>query len=331
MDDQWVKQLQELNGRLRAAFSADRLGDPDQRRWILSAGVGPIRLLERLSGDKLAAVLNGRPLVGVDGSPNMFGRQYPYYIELMRALAKPSSGEPIILKDIHCPVPVDEGADEEAALRNDNEIRQKKLADLEVRAALAALDQLKPAVLLMDGPLVRFAMRTKESFSFLRKKALSENVLLIGCIENIESRVLVSVLGDQAPPGWRNRLDGDLLWGMLEYGEVLEVARAAKGTAPMGNDPGRGEEMPIRTWFMRAARDPGVVGLDMLDEQVSAMGPIADYLFTLSPADGRGIPIWLDIVDREVRLTHGEMEAYAQLLEPQIQRVFASKRDARFF
>lgn len=139
------------------------------------------------------------------------------------------------------------------------------------------------------------------------------------------------MLGDQAPQGWRNRLDGDLLWGMLEYGEVLEVSRAAKGTAPMGNGPGDAEEMPIRTWFMRSARDPGVVGLDMLDEQVQSMGRIADYLFTLSPADGRGIPIWLDIVDREVRLTHVEMEAYAQLLEPQIQRVFASKRDARFF
>jgi len=69
----------------------------------------------------------------------------------------------------------------------------------------------------------------------------------------------------------------------------------------------------------------------MLQSQLDLAGSYIDYLYTLSPADGRGIPIWLDLVDREVRLTDVELEAYTELLDPQVRRVFHSKRDARFF
>jgi hypothetical protein len=330
MTDDWVKQLQQLNGRLRISFSDQRLGSKQQRRQVLQQ-VGRIRRLTRLSGDALAGVLGNRPLVGVDGSSNTFGGQFPYYIDLLRALAKASTGDVVILKDIHCPIPPEDEADEETALRSDTEERQRKLASLEIQAALAAVERFHPAVILMDGPLVRFDMRTRESFLILRDTVVRENILLLGCIENIESKVLTTVLGDAVPPGWRNRYDRDLLWDTLEYGEVLEVDRPAKGL-PRPGDPREEEQcVPIRTWFMRSSLDPGVVGVDMLEEQVSQAGPLMDYLFTLTPADGRGIPIWLDVVDREVRLTDVELQAYLDVLDPQVKRLFRSKREARFF
>lgn len=333
MTDTWVMELQELNSQLAKAMSDKHLGDRASRRERLNQPqVGKIRRLERLPEERLANLLQGRPLVGVDGSINSMGGQFPYYVDLLRALAKPSQGEAIIRKAVHCPIPPGDGLDEEAALRNENEVRQKKLADLEVQAALEAIDRYRPTILLMDGPLVRFDMRTKESFSNLREKAIRENILLAGCIENIESKVLCRVLGDQTPPGWENRYDRDLLWGVLDYGEILEVAHPAKGLPRQGNGGEEEPATPIRTWFMQSAREPGVVGLDLLEEQAAAgIGWLADYLFTLTPADGRGIPIWLDLVDREVRLTHAEIAAYQQLLDPQVRRLFAPKRDARIF
>lgn len=328
MTDDWVSQLQQLNGRLQLLEA--NLGTRAERRAILQQ-VGEIRPMQRLQGPRLEQVLGERPLVGVDGSINTFGAQFPYYLDMLRALAKPTRGEPVVLKAIHCPLPPEDEADEEAALRNDNELRQQKLANLEVQAALAAIDMYKPAIVLMDGPLVRFDMRTKESFLVLRDKVVRENIALLGCIENIESKVLGTVLGDRVPPGWRNRFDRDLLWDALDYGEVLAIRQPAKGLARQEGGRDSGETVPICTWFMRSALDPGVVGVDMLAQQVDLAGSFMDYLFTLSPADGRGIPIWLDVVDREVRLTDVELEAYLDLLDPRVKRVFLSKRDARFY
>lgn len=328
--DGWIDQLQRLNTRLLDSFSDGRLGDRAQRRKVLEEHVGKIRPLNRLAGESLAGVLKGRPLVGVDGSVNSFGGQFPFYIDLIRALAKPSQGDGVILQDMHCPIPPEEDADLDLAARNDNEMRQAKLAYLEVRAALAAIERHRPALILMDGPLVRFDMRTKDSFFILRQKAIRENILLAGCIENIESRVIGRILGGNAPEAWHNLPDKVLLWGALDYGEVLEVAVPAKGM------PGQGhlkedEASPIRTWFMRSSLEVGVVGLEVPEEQADSLGWLADYLFTLSPADGRGIPIWLDLVDREVRLTEVELEAYVELLDPQVRRLFMAKRGARFF
>ncbi|HLN61554.1 MAG TPA: DNA double-strand break repair nuclease NurA [Symbiobacteriaceae bacterium] len=328
MTDAWVNQLQSLNGRITTALSD--MGSRDQRRQILQQA-GAIKPLRRLAGAELQHVLGGRPLVGVDGSINTFGNQFPYYIDLLRAVAKPSQGDNVVLKDVHCPMPPEEEEDEEVAQRNDAEVRQRKLADLEVRAALAAIDLYRPAVILMDGPLVRFDMRTKDSFLILRDKVITENILLFGCIENIESRVLRTVMGDAMPPGWRTRFDRDLLWDTLDYGEVLEIARPAKGLSRQDHDEEAARAVPIRTWFMRASYDPGVVGLDMLEAQVDQAAGLIDSLFTLSPPDGRGIPIWLDLVDREVRLTDVELAAYLDLLEPGVKRLFRSKRDARFY
>jgi len=328
MTDAWVTQLQQLNQRLREELSDQRLGERSFRRAVLEQQAGPIERMNRLAGQALEDVLNGGVLVGVDGSINTYGGQFPYYIDLLRSLAKPSRGNSIFLKGIHCPMPPEGEADADTAQRTDNEVRQNKLAHLEVQAALQSIDVCLPQVILMDGPLVRFDMRAKDSFSILKGKVIRKNILLLGCIENIESKVLDTVMGPDAPPGWRNRFDRDILWGTLDYGEIVKVTRPGKGLPRQEGDE---QACPLRTWFMRASLEPGVVGVEMLEEQVTLVGAMIDYLFTLSPPDGRGIPIWLDLVDREVRLTNVELDAYFELLDPQVKRFFQMKRDARFY
>lgn len=331
MADDWVKQLQALNGRVRNLISDTTLGDKPQRRNTLQQA-GEFRQLRRLGGAELEQVLNGGLLVGVDGSINTFGGQFPYYVDLIRAMAKPSRGEPVVVKSLHCPIPPEAEEDQEVAIRNDNDVRQRMLAELEVQAAIEAVDKFQPKLILMDGPLVRFDMRAKDSFFILCEKVTRNRIALLGCIENIESKVLTSVLGDLAPSGWRNRYDRELLWDLLEFGEVLEIRTPAKGLARPGTSEAEAAKArPICTWFMRSSLDQAVVGVDMLQSQLELAGAYVDYLFTLSPADGRGIPIWLDLVDREVRLTDVELEAYTELLDPQVRRVFHSKRDARFY
>ncbi|MDF2627165.1 MAG: NurA protein [Symbiobacteriaceae bacterium] len=331
MADDWVNQLQALNGRVRNLISDAVLGDKVQRRNTMQQA-GRFRSLRRLTGQELENVLGGGVLVGVDGSINTFGGQFPYYVDLLRALAKPSRGDAVAVKTLHCPIPPEDEDDQETAIRNDNDVRQRMLAELEVQAAIEAVDRLQPKVILMDGPLVRFDMRAKDSFFILCEKVTRSRIALLGCIENIESKVVGAVLGDLAPPEWRQRYDRELLWDLLEYGEVLEIRTPAKGLPrPGASEAEKKKAVPICTWFMRSSLDPAVVGVDMLQSQLDLSGALIDYLFTLSPADGRGIPIWLDLVDREVRLTDVELEAYTELLDPQVRRVFRSKRDARFF
>lgn len=335
--DEWVSQLQQLNGRIMDAFSESRLGSTAERRRWLEEHVGPIRRLRRLEGAELAGFLGGRPLVGVDGTLNTFGGAFPHYLDLMRAIAKPSTGESQVLKTMHCPLPPGDLADEVVAVQKDQELRQQKLATLEAQVALEAARALKPAILLMDGPLVRFDMRTKNTFLLLQSEVLDGKIMLAGCIENIESRVIPTMMGEATPPGWQNRYDRDILWGVLEMGEVLEVRRPVKGQSgalPEGQartKSGEPEPTPVRTWFMRTSTDPGVTGMEMLEAQAEQMGALADYLYTITPPDGRGMPLWLDIVDREVRLTDVELSAYLDLLDPQWKRVFMTKRSARIF
>lgn len=320
----WAERLRRLNAELRDAFSEELLGDRPHRRALLTRTIGPIQRLRRLGDTELGQILGGRGLVGVDGSVNTYGGHHPYYVDFFRAMAMPGQGEPLVLEDLYCPMaagdsPLPPGAGE-------LEIRQARLAALEVQAALAAVERFNPRLLLMDGPLVRLDMRAKGLFHQLREKALAHNTLVIGCIENIESHVIAMLLGEQAPPGWRGRYDRDILWDVMDYGEVLQVTRPAKG-----RESDEDASATIRTWFMQSSTTPGVVGVDMLEEQVSEASEMMNYLFSLSPADGRGIPIWLDLVDRAVRLTDVEIAAMVELLDPSVRRLFASKRDARFF
>jgi len=265
MADDWVQQLKALNGRVRTLISDVTLGDKRQRRNTLQQ-VGRFRPLRRLGGAELENVLDGGLLVGVDGSINTFGGQFPYYVDLIRALAKPSRGEAVVVKSIHCPIPPEEEDDQETAIRNDNEVRQRMLAEFEVQAAIEAVDRLQPKLILMDGPLVRFDMRAKDSFVILCEKVTRNRIALLGCIENIESKVIGSVLGDLNPPGWRNRYDRELLWDPLAYGEVLEIRTAhgqvSRGIGLQHHPPrARGRQCPRHAREGRVDRQLALKGL----------------------------------------------------------------------
>lgn len=314
-----------MNESLRQALSPERLLDRDRRRAFLQQHIGDIRRLERLEPDQLTGVLRGGLLVGVDGSVNTFGGQFPYWLALFRAQARPSFGEPLEERDVFTPLLADQDTggrlDAEAA----EGVKKSRLAALEARAALKAIEQFRPALLVMDGSFARFQFdnTTGNSFKSLKEAAKTVGTTVIGVIEGVASSVLPTLLGDAAPPGWHGRYDRELLWGVLDYGEVLQVRHT-------------GSKEGVRTWFMRSSLDPGIVALDMFEEEMDRLADnpkLIDYLFTLTPPTGRGIPVWIDMVDQAVRLTDHEVETLvgAHLDREVFEVLLAAKRDARVF
>ena len=82
---------------------------------------------------------------------------------------------------------------------------------------------------------------------------------------------------------------------------------------------------------MRSSKAPTVIGMDILDSQKEYLEEMARLVLSLTPVDGRGVPLWIDIVDAEVRIPNQMIRG---LLESNLNRqilemFFISERDKR--
>lgn len=326
---EWHRLWQGVNRRL-----VRRLGDaglqPDGRREVLGR-LGHLQRIAPLPAGGAAGWLAGRPVVGVDGSVNSFGGGFPYYVALLRAAAVPTQGQPLVREAAYSPLL---RPDWLAAGAAQDGLRLRRLqARLEVAVAAKALAGYRPALLLMDGPLVRFDREAKKSFARLARQALDAGAALVGVVENVESSVLRRLLGEDAPPDWAARWDRELLWGVLQPGEVLALAQPVP--AGDGEDPEGPRGVAVRRWFLRPGADPAPIALDFLEDQVQADPAmprrVAAFLMALTPADGRGIPVWTDLVDRHVRITEAELQQAVQAyLDPRVRsQLLVAKRHLR--
>ena len=82
---------------------------------------------------------------------------------------------------------------------------------------------------------------------------------------------------------------------------------------------------------MRSSQAPTVIGMDILDSQKSHLEEMARLVLSLTPEDGRGVPLWIDIVDSEVKIPdqmiRGLLESY--LNREILEMFFISERDKR--
>lgn len=83
--------------------------------------------------------------------------------------------------------------------------------------------------------------------------------------------------------------------------------------------------------FLRSSLQPSVIGMDIIDTQREHLEEMARLVFTLTPENSRGVPLWLDIVDKEVKISDEMMKG---LLERYMdrgvyERFFISERDKR--
>jgi hypothetical protein len=296
----------------RARFLAAR------RQWLrerIAARVGRLRTLRCLSADQVREWLEGRSLAGVDGSCNLVGGPYPHYVAVMAAVARTTRGEEVWAWQVWSPLDREERLGEEA----DEMARRRALSALEARVAAQALERYSPRLLLVDGPLVRLRIEAEQEWEELFSRARRQGTLPVGVIESVGTSLVASLLGEDLPPSWRGAFDRELLWGLLEPGEMLTVEHPHR--------PG------LRTCFMRAGQDPAPTGLDFpamvpADENLET---VADVLYTLTPRGGRGIPLWIDLVDARVRLEDHVVRALVEsgISRENWLRFLASRRERR--
>jgi hypothetical protein len=74
-----------------------------------------------------------------------------------------------------------------------------------------------------------------------------------------------------------------------------------------------------------------VIGLDIIESQRDRLTEMARLVLTLTPQNSRGVPLLIDIVDKEVKISdqmmRGMLERY--LDRGVYERFFVSERDKR--
>lgn len=277
----------------------------------LTKDVGIIHKLEPLSEAELQKV---GPVAGVDGSVIRQGGAYPHYVEFYQGLALSMQKKERRIRRIYTPLLA--GDDAVSA----EKLHDRYLAEVELEAAMALVEEEDVAVLMMDGGLLRYAINSPAKWEELRWLCLAENTLLVGAIKDIKTRDIARRMGRG-----RDFYDREYLAGKLDVGELLILAEdedeEEKGKTAAG----------LVGAFYRPTRHWEVVGMDVLTEQKDALNFLARLLFTLTPKNGRGVPFWIDIVDREVKVKQKEVRLILEeaMDREMMERFFVSERDRR--
>ncbi|KUK31874.1 MAG: NurA-like protein [Thermoanaerobacterales bacterium 50_218] len=315
-DNELIGELRELNTFLQ---ERNRARGSREGRRLLAGRKGKFFPLRRLQKSEIQEFFQDAPLVGVDGSLNTFGASFPCQVTLFRALAKSSRKEPgegeIWAAEVFSPLLPDHqkmveeeqkmGLGIEEALAR---VRWKLLASLEVKVGRRALEKFRPRMILWDGAFARLETHAPEAWKELRERALSEGVLMLGITEEIATSVLSRQLEIPAEASGLTA-DREILFDLLDPGEAFYLEEQEK--------EGKGRV------YVRFSWHPQVIAVDYLPEQEEVLPEALSFLYTITPSRGRGFPLWLDVVDAEVRLTAAHLEGFlAAHLDPHLVELF---------
>lgn len=282
--------------------------------------------MEKLSKEDLSICQGKGGLVGVDGSVNKIGGSDPHYVEVFQGLAKSTckEDEPIFRADIYTPLIDDEKREileEDQENKNDKEERNRLLANIEVEVALESVKKHKPYAILMDGSLIRYYIYSYDLWVKLREECEKNKILLVGVIEDIKTSIIGEKLGEQNKEIKARAYDRELLFGALDYGEMIAIEDHVNSKYQAG----------YSSVFMRSSLSPTVIGMDIIDTQKEDLEEMARLVFTLTPENSRGVPLWLDIVDKEVKISDAIMKGLIErYMDKDIyERFFVAERSKR--
>lgn len=266
---------------------------------ILFTQVGKKKTLGKMSNVEIEKQLSDKGIVGVDGSINNYGGIYPHYISIIQALAKSTKkdADAILLQDVYAPM-----FEEYEAEMEDESRRRSRMSSLELKAAMDAIDVMDAKLFLMDGSLMHYSIDCPEEWKNFKQKALDNGKIIIGITEEVKTKDIVNAVKSIMDINDDMLYDREILFGMLEQGELLELMYTETKKSESG----------IRTCYARLSEDPQVVGFDFLQEQYEEGMAYSNLIYTLTPPKGRGIPLWLDIVDKEVKVTDEMVKAYVE-------------------
>ncbi|MDU1643648.1 MAG: DNA double-strand break repair nuclease NurA [Peptoniphilus harei] len=303
-------QLKEVNTNLKNKYDFIFNLDKDAFRKELTNNVGRLIKMEKFPKEKLSKY---KRTVGVDGSNNRSGGAFPHFIEIFQGLAKSTDGNEIYKNKVYTPTLND--------IYDDKNLSQKYLATIEIETALEYIDEYDFDYLMMDGGFIRYKINCLDLFTELREKCEAKNIILFGVIKDLKTNVIARSLEID-----ESIYDREILFNRLITGEALLI-RNEINKKFIKDGLGEG----FSSAFMRTAKFPGAVGLDILDTQEKYLEEIASLVYTLTPMSSRGVPLWLDIVDKDVKITD---EILTTLLEEYLdrdvyERFFISERDKR--
>jgi len=283
----------EANRKIKKRYIDMMIKDKEIIRRMINLRINKIRHITTYN-DKLLGKFGERGIVAVDGSICLNGTSYPHYISIMQAKAKSTnkSANEIIKAEIHAPLLEDYDRienEEDIIQEKDEKTCSNKLALLELQTASEALEKMEPSLIMIDGPLTRVYNSSREKWKEFVQSAIEKDTVLVGIIEEIKTSETVKRFKGIIHEKQEKMHDRELLFGALEKGEMFIL-----------ND---WEVGGIRKCFIRTSLDPHVICIEYLKEQEDIIEEILAVLLALTPEDGRGIPIWLDIVDSEVRIT----------------------------
>lgn len=303
-------QLREVNKNLKDKYDFIFSLDNDTFRKELTENVGRLIEMEKFPKEKLSKY---KRTVGVDGSNNRSGGAFPHFIEIFQGLAKSTDGNEVYKNKVYTPTLND--------IYEDKNLSQKYLATIEIETALEYIDKYDFDYLMMDGGFIRYKINCLDLFTELRETCEAKNIILFGVIKDLKTNVIARSLEID-----ESIYDREILFNRLKTGEAVLI-RNEINKKFIKDGLGEG----FSSAFMRTSKFPGAVGLDILDTQEKFLEEISSLIYTLTPMSSRGVPLWLDIVDKDVKITD---EILTTLLEEYLdrdvyERFFISERDKR--
>lgn len=321
INEELKTSIANLNESLTDKYHAILNGNRKDIRAFIAKNVGLIRKVEKLTIDELSLWERKGGVVAVDGSTNRMGGAYPHYIELFQGLAKSTKykDQPLYNMDIYTPLL----NDDENMLEEDIIMDKKdmKLATIEVEVAIESVEKHKPYAILMDGGFIRYHIYCKDRWEVLRRLCEDNNILLVGVIKDIKTSIIGDVMKTE-DPSMDKIYDRELLFGILDYGEIISLRETVNKKHLEGG---------ISSAFIRSSLSPKVIGMDIIDSQKKHLEEVTRLILSLTPENSRGVPLWLDIVDTEVKISDGMTRALLlRYMDRGIyERFFVPERDKR--
>lgn len=322
-------KIKHINKALLDKYKGILSMDKDLLRKFIDSSIGDIKKLEKMTTEELKRYAKLGGLLGVDGSKNRLGGAYPHFIEIYQGLAKCSLhiDKPVFKANIYTPLLSEESPNiledsKEEKLKSD-----KNLANIEVEAALQGIREFNPYAVIMDGSIIRYDIASKEKWMELKDECEKRGIILVGVTKDIKTSIIDEELKREKILSENiNFRDRELLYGTLEYGEAIFININKEKKIKT-----KKEIAGLESAFLRSSDSPTVVAVDILESQKEHLEEMVRLVFTLTPKNGRGVPLWIDIVDKEVKISDVMMRS---LLESHLDRrllevLFIPERDKR--
>ncbi|MET3616558.1 hypothetical protein ABID14_000178 [Peptoniphilus olsenii] len=306
--DNLKSQINEVNFDIKNKYNSVFTIDSNNFKNKLKTEIGELIKLKKIDNEN---IIRYNSLVGVDGSNNRSGGAFPHFIEIVQGLAKSTNGNEVFNSTVYTPA-LSQTVD-------DGNLSQKLLASIEIETALEYIDKYELKYLMMDGGFIRYKIHCLELFKKLRQICEKKGIILFGVIKDIKTNLIASKLDLD-----KTIYDREILFNRLEIGEAILINNEINKKFLENGDG-------FSSAFMRTSNFPGAIGVDILDTQQTHLKEICNLIYTLTPINSRGVPLWLDIVDKDVKITDEIIETLLEeFLDRDIyERFFISERDKR--